>query len=67
MKDYYCDEETGNFYEKIFLGTTDCSKPWWNFWTGDDETGGTELEFTTDKCMGGYILNKCMTGACPTV
>ncbi len=64
VKDYYCESDTGSFKEKIFLGSVDCTKAWWNFWS-DDDAVGVDLTFTPGKCIGGYSLKECSAGPCP--
>lgn len=58
VKDQYCNLETGNWHETIFLGTKDCSKKWWT------HSSSFELTFTTDSCIGGYSLAECHLGPC---
>lgn len=58
VKDQYCNAETGNWHETVFMGTTDCSRRWWN---RDD---GFDVTITTDGCVGGYRLAACHSGPC---
>lgn len=62
VSNQYCNMKTGNWHEKVFMGSDDCTKPWWYFW-GDD--AGFDLTFTPDTCIGGMTLKGCMEGPCP--
>uniref|UniRef100_A0A7S3L8P8 Uncharacterized protein n=1 Tax=Amphora coffeiformis TaxID=265554 RepID=A0A7S3L8P8_9STRA len=56
VKDQYCNAETGNWHQTVFMGSADCSKKWWN--------SRFELTYTTDSCIGGYQLAECHLDPC---
>jgi hypothetical protein len=62
VKDQYCNLDTGNWHETVFLGD-DCgvTKPWWQWW---HEKKPTDLVFTTDGCIAGLRLLYCKSGPC---
>lgn len=61
VKDQYCNPDTGNWHETVFVGseTCDISQPsWWQTITN--------LTFATHSCVGGVSLKMCefSTNAC---
>ena len=59
----YCDMNTGNWFQTVYMGSTDCLKPWWMFWFFDNN--GVEVTYKPGKCMFGYSLKECGPEACP--
>lgn len=66
VKNQYCDADTGNWYETVFMGSKTCNdgannKPRWM-----NHRRGTErkLTFTTDSCVGGLTLESCSFEPC---
>jgi hypothetical protein len=59
VEDQYCNLETGNWHEKLYLGTETCEVTWMTKWWSP-----IELTFTTDSCIGGFMLNSCKRGRC---
>lgn len=61
VKDQYCNLETGNWHETVYVGSEDCAAKK-NWWTHTIEP--VDLTFTTDSCIGGYRLVNCHKGPC---
>lgn len=59
VEDQYCNLKTGNWHEKVYLGTETCEVNWMTRWWSP-----MELTFTTDSCIDGFMLNSCKRGRC---
>jgi len=59
VKDQYCNMETGNWHETVYMGSEHCATGgWWNWWKPVD------LTFTSDSCIAGFRLKSCRNGPC---
>jgi hypothetical protein len=63
--DQYCNPTTGNWHQTMYLGSETCEdmKPWWKwlFWHRS-----IKLTYTSDSCVGGFVLKRCDFHPCPS-
>ena len=56
VKNQFCNVATGNWHETVFMGSEDCREAFWS--------KAVDLTFTSDSCVGGFILKECSFQPC---
>ncbi len=51
VQSQWCNKETGNWHENLFVGNEKCEETWF--------AKSIDLTFTTDSCVGGMKLKEC--------
>jgi len=60
VSDQFCNFETGNWHQRIYMSTDTCQTGGWWYWYNP-----VELTYTTDSCIAGFRLKECSSDPCP--
>ena len=56
VKDQFCNTDTGNWHETVFMGSANCRESFWG--------KAVRLTFTRDGCVDGFALKECTFQPC---